>query len=125
MNIDNLTIGEAKALAAMFAGAAAQSAPAMIKGDGRKVIVRSRDAGVLFGKLVGYSPDGALVHLADARQMWSWAAKSGGTLIDCATVGVKAGKFSTTTSAATIINACAIIDVSDVAALSLEAASWA
>ncbi len=75
MSIDNLTIGEAKQLAAMFANANASS---RIQGNGRPVIVRSRDAGVQFGYLESY--EGSTVHLRNARQMWSWTAAEGGTL---------------------------------------------
>lgn len=99
------------------------SATPSVKGDGRAVIVRSRDAGVQFGYLVGY--EGSTVHLKNARQMWSWTADEGGTLLDCANHGVKAGKFSTSCSAVTVIGACAIIDCTDKAVKSLEAAKWA
>jgi hypothetical protein len=119
MNINDFTIGQARELAAMFAN----TSPAAVKSDERPVIVRSRDAGVQFGYLLGY--EGSTVHLRDARQMWSWTAAEGGTLLDCATHGVKAGKFSTTASRVTVIGACAIIDVSANALLSLENTKWA
>lgn len=119
MSIDNLTIGEAKQLAAMFANANASS---RIQGNGRPVIVRSRDAGVQFGYLESY--EGSTVHLRNARQMWSWTAAEGGTLLDCATHGVKAGRFSTTCASVTVIGACAIIDCTDKAVKTLEAAKW-
>lgn len=121
VNIDSMTIGEAKQLAAMFAGQ--QAGPREIPGNGRYVIVRSRDAGVQFGKLDRYT-EGGTVYLTDARQMWSWSAAEGGTLLDCATHGVKAGKFSTVSPAVTVIGACAIIDCTDKAAKTLEAAKW-
>lgn len=121
--IDNLTIGEAKELAKMFGGGA--SAPAAIKGDGRPVIVRSRDAGVQFGYLEEYSLTGATVTIRNARQMWSWTAAQGGTLLDCATHGVKAGKFSTANDRVIVINACAIIDCTPEAVKTLESAKWA
>lgn len=121
MSIDTLTIGEAKQLAAMFSGLA--SAPSRVPGDGRPVIVRSRDAGVQFGYLDGY--EGSTVHLKNARQMWSWTAAEGGTLFDCATHGVKGGKFSTACPAVTVIGACAIIDCTDKAVKTLESAKWA
>lgn len=126
MNIDDLTIGEAKRLASMF-GAGDASAPSteLIPGDSRPVIVRSRDAGVMYGKLVGYTPDGSRVHLTDARQMWSWTAAQGGTLADCATHGIKAGKISAPASAVIVVGACAIIDVSARAAETLDRATWA
>lgn len=122
MNIDDLTIGDAKRLAAMIGGGAGPSVPSGA-GNGRPVIVRSRDAGVQFGYLDRY--EGTTVHLRNARQMWSWTAAEGGTLLDCATHGVKAGKFSTTTSAVIVIGACAIIDCTDKAVKSLESAKWA
>ena len=97
--------------------------PQAVKGDGRAVIVRSRDAGVLCGKLDRY--EGSTVYLTNARQMWSWTAAEGGTLLDCATHGVKAGKFSAVNEAVVVIGACAIIDVSAKAAKTLELARWA
>jgi hypothetical protein len=124
MNVDDITIGEAKRLAALFgANAGASSGPAYIKGDMRPVIVRSRDAGVQFGYLDGY--EGSTVHLRNARQMWSWTAVSGGTLLDCANVGVKAGKFSAVAAAVIVIGACAIIDCAPEAVKTLESAKWA
>lgn len=119
MNIDDITIKQARELANMFA------APTPIKAaivPERPVIVRSRDAGCIYGYLLGY--EGSTVHLRDARQMWSWTASEGGTLIDCATHGVKAGKFSTSASRVTVIGACAIIDCTDTAAKTLEAQKW-
>lgn len=121
--IDDMTIGEAKALTAMFSGQA--SGPSVIKGDGRAVIVRARDAGVQFGYLQEYAADGSTVTIKNARQMWSWTAAEGGTLLDCATHGVRSGKFSTVAAQVIVINACAIIDCSDKAVKSLEGAKWA
>lgn len=122
-SIDNLTIGEAKALASMFAGQAQNQS--VIKGDGRAVIVRSRDAGVQFGYLQEYAADGSTVTIKNARQMWSWTAAEGGTLLDCAMHGVKGGKFSTAADRVIVIGACAIIDCTEKAVKSLESAKWA
>lgn len=121
MNLDELTIGEAKRLAALFGGAKAQTT---ISGGNRPVIVRSRHAGVQFGYLQEYAADGSTVTITNARQMWSWTAAKGGTLLDCATYGVKAGKFSNAASRVVVINACAIIDCAPDAVKSLESASW-
>lgn len=120
--IDDLTVGEAKRLAAMFAPASTPAIPS-VPGNGRPVIVRSRDAGVQFGYLDKF--EGSTVYLNSARQMWSWTAAEGGTLLDCATHGVKTGKFSTVASAVIVIGACAIIDCTDKAVKSLESAKWA
>lgn len=94
-----------------------------VNGDGRAVIVRSRDAGVQFGYLDGY--EGSTVYLKNVRQMWSWTAAEGGTLLDCATHGVSKGKFSTVAPAVIVIGACAIIDCTDKAIKSMESAKWA
>lgn len=119
-NIDNMTIGEAKKLAAMFGAGEAKSTP----GGNRPVIVRSRDAGVQFGYLQEYASDGSTVTLTSARQMWSWTAAQGGTLLDCATHGVTGGKFSSPASLVVVIGACAIIDCSPGAVKSLENQKW-
>ena len=88
---------------------------------GRKVIVRSRDAGVIYGEYV--SNDGSTVHLKNARQLWKWFAAQGISLIDVATYGVKKSecKFSTAQATVTVFNACAMIDVTNVASESIEA----
>lgn len=86
---------------------------------GRKVIVRSHDAGVIFGDYVGN--DGSTVHLRNGVQLWKWAAAQGISLIDVATYGVEASgcKFSTAAATVTVFNACALIDVTDIAAASI------
>ena len=91
--------------------------------DGRAVIVHSRDAGVQFGYLDHFQAPRSIsrTHGRCGR----WTAAKGGTLLDCATHGVSAGKFSTVASAVIVIGACAIIDCTSDAVKSLEAAKWA
>ena len=86
----------------------------------RKVIVRSRDAGVVYGEYAGN--DGDTVHVKNARQMWKWCAAKGISLIDVATYGVKKSecKFSPASATVTVFNACALIDVTSEAAASIE-----
>lgn len=122
MNLDQLTIGEAKQLASLFGGQPQKTS--VIDGGNRPVIVRSRDAGVQFGYLQEYAVDGSTVTITKARQMWSWTAAEGGTLLDCATHGVSKGKFSTTAERVVVINACAIIDCTDKAVKTLESQKW-
>jgi hypothetical protein len=88
---------------------------------GRKVIIRSRDAGVIYGEYAGN--DGSTVHLKNARQLWKWCAATGISLIDVATYGVKKSecKFSPAQATVTVFNACAMIDVTAEAAASVEA----
>lgn len=109
-------------IAKLLDGTQTPSAPASVKGEGRPVIVRSRDAGVQFGYLDRY--EGSTVYLTKARQMWSWTAAEGGTLLDCATHGVKGGKFSSVADAVIVIGACAIIDCTAKAVKTMESAKW-
>lgn len=124
----NLSAEQVIQIAAIMAGGQKCEAPVATHSKrgvqiGQKVIVRSRDAGVQFGTLDAY--EGSTVHLSNARQMWSWTAAEGGTLFDCATHGVKGGKFSAVAPTVTVIGACAIIKVEAKAVSSLEGAKWA
>ena len=121
-----ITIEQALALCSALNGNCSKPAaetPKQVIGElGRAVIVRSRDAGVLFGEYAGN--DGANVHLKNAVQMWQWFAEKGGTLLDCAVYGVRADKckFSEAAATATVFNACALIDCSADGAASLRKA---
>lgn len=117
MDINNLKA--AFALLEQIGQPKTESAPI---GDlGRKVIIRSREAGVIYGEYAGN--DGSTVHVKNARQLWKWFAAKGITLIDVATYGVKKSdcKFSTSQASVTVFNACAMIDVTAEAAVSIEA----
>lgn len=109
-----------KSAIAILENLGSENVPDTIREDGRKVIVRSRDAGVVYGEIIARS--GADITLQNARQLWKWQAAKGITLIDVATAGVKARgcKFSTETANIVILNACALIDVSSDAAASIE-----
>ena len=128
MDINNLTIGQAKEIAKLIACAGETPAPIITtpcnEGFGKKVIVRSRDAGVLYGTLVKF--EGTTVWLTDAIQVWKWKAVKGGTLIDCAEHGIiKSGsKVSGKSSSTVVLGACAIIEVAESAKKSFEEASW-
>lgn len=124
-----LTIEQALALANVLNGNKAEK-PDATEVNGplyRPVIVRSRDAGVIFGEYCGNS--GSTVYLRNARQMWKWFASKGGTLIDCATYGVDGSKcqFSPAQATVTVFNACALIDCTPDAAKSIsnvEGGKW-
>lgn len=128
MDINSLTIGQAKEIAKLVSCAGDTVSPAAtpynFEGPGKKVIVRSRDAGVLYGTLGKF--EGTTVWLTDAIQVWKWKAVKGGTLIDCAEYGiVKSGsKVSGKSSSTIVLGACAIIEVADIAKKSFEEASW-
>ena len=111
-----------KAAVALLEGITAQPAASAAIGQlGRKVIVRSRDAGVIYGEYAGN--DGDTIHIRNGRQLWKWKAAKGISLIDVATYGVTKSdcKFSSASATVTVFNACALIDVTDDAAKSIEA----
>jgi hypothetical protein len=119
-SLDNLTLGQLKALSAMIGGG--KAGPSRVEGDGRAVIVRARDAGVHYGKLVAY--EGRTVWLRDARRLWSWTAREGVALSGVATAGIVAGKSKVDriVSAIVILDACEIIDATESASATIEAA---
>ena len=89
MNIKDLTIGQAKELAAMFGNKSTESTEStglncMI---GKKVIIRTYSAGVWFGELG--QKDRNEVILLNARRMWTWWAKEGISLSSVAVHGIK------------------------------------
>lgn len=88
MNIDELTIGQAKQLAAAFGGGAtANGLNGMI---GQQVIIRTYSAGVWFGTLEQKS--GNEVILSDARRMWRWWAAQSISLSAVALFGINRDK---------------------------------
>ncbi len=88
MNINDLTIGDAKQLASMFGGdRKPEGLDCMI---GKEVIIRTYSAGVWFGTLD--QKDGNEVILKDARRMWKWWAAESISLSACAKYGVKHDK---------------------------------
>jgi hypothetical protein len=73
MNIENLTIGEARQLAAMFSINRAAPLPDPLLGS--YVIVRCRDAGVHAGVLE--SRAGRECVLTESRRLWYWKPARG------------------------------------------------
>lgn len=91
-NIDNLTFGELKQIAAMFQTRASASA-ATHPFVGKYVICRCYSAGVHAGELV--SQDGDQVVLKNSRRLWQWVANGGVALSGLAVNGLKSGKIDT------------------------------
>ena len=85
MNIDNLTFGELKQIAAMFAGQQNTPKPANPV-IGQYCIARCYAAGVHAGTVE--SVDGENVVLKDSRRLWSWKANDGIALSGVAQHGV-------------------------------------
>jgi hypothetical protein len=75
MNIDNLTFGELKQIAAMFG--ATQQAPQAHPMVGQYVILRCQSAGVHAGELVSQTGDSAV--LKNSRRLSYWKAANAGS----------------------------------------------
>lgn len=112
MDISNLTIGQAREIAAMFGTsvAGATSANPMI---GKYVIVRCRDAGVHAGVLE--STDGRSCILTDARRLWYWKVNGSGDFLNAiALSGVHSdSKLSAPVARINLTENCEILQCSD------------
>ena len=103
--IDNLTIGEAKQLAAIFATQPAKAAHPFV---GMNVIARCYAAGVHAGEVV--SVDGENVILKNSYRLWSWTAVDGIALSGVAQNGVKnGGKIDTKNPLIYLAGVCELI----------------
>lgn len=89
MNINDLTIGQAKELAALLN--AGQSCTTPHPFVGRYVLCRCYSAGVHAGILV--SQEGENVVLKNSRRLWSWKASDGIALSGVAQHGINDGKL--------------------------------
>jgi len=119
MNTNDLTIGQAKELAAMFG---AQAAPQFVTPHiGKRCIVRTYASGVFCGTVVAH--DGRMVELHDCRRMWSWKAADGISLSAVAVSGVdpKNSRFPVATPAQTVLDALEIIPASAASLASIDA----
>lgn len=94
IDLDSLTIGEAKRLASLFGGATtAPSASPFAPLVGKVALVRSRGSGVWAG-LVESAHEGAAGHaitLSNARRLWSWTGA--GECSSLALTGPTGGKI--------------------------------
>jgi hypothetical protein len=88
MDINNLTIGQAKELANMF-GNQSQS-EGINFGIGKNVIIRTYSAGVWCGTLAQKSANEVV--LTGARRMWRWWAKESISLSGVANYGINQDK---------------------------------
>jgi hypothetical protein len=101
IDLDSLTIGQARELASRF-GALAAPSPSLPPASpshpfvGRYVILRCASAGVHAGKLVSQTGDQAI--LQDSRRLWQWKARAGVALSGLAVHGLHSGKIDTLVS---------------------------
>lgn len=90
--------------------------------DLKPVIVRTYSAGVHFGYLV--SRDGKEVALERSRRIWSWVGAW--TLSEIASAGLDSAKSRVAAPVSIVLTeAIEIIDCTEAAVRSIEAASWA
>ena len=113
MNIENMTYGELRKIAALFANV--QAAPST-KPDhpfvGQFVIARCYAAGVHAGEVV--SVDGENVVLKDSYRLWSWKAEDGSALSGLAQSGLKPGcNVDTKNPTIYLTGVCELIPVAD------------
>lgn len=122
ININELTIGQAKELAAMFGAVApAQSSGSFTPHIGKRCIIRMYASGVFFGEIA--AQDGRMVEIKNSRRLWGWKASESISLSAVAVHGVKdAGcKFAPAVPTMTVLDALEIIPASDKAAASIDA----
>ena len=121
-NIDDLTVGQARELVAMFggmAGAAPAAAPHPF--TGKYCICRCSAAGVHAGEVV--SVNGDTVILRNSRRLWQWQARDGVALSGVAQNGLAGGKIDTLNPGIWLSGVCEIIPCSDAARESIQNAN--
>lgn len=121
MNLDNMTYGELKQIAALFNGQTAQSSPHPMVG--KYCIARCYSAGVHAGEVV--SVDGENVILKDSRRLWSWKAKDGVALSGVAQNGITKdkSKLDTLNPEIALTGVCELIPCSETAKESINGKS--
>ncbi|MEI7177088.1 DUF6948 domain-containing protein [Pectobacterium carotovorum] len=90
MNINDLTIGQAKELASIFGSTSNNEPPIGSQFIGKPVIIRTYSAGVWFGVLSEKSGNEVIVK--NARRMWRWQAKESISLSAVAKFGIDQSK---------------------------------
>ena len=90
MNINELTIGQAKELASLFGGQSTSSNDGINFAIGEHVIIRTYSAGVWAGTLKQKA--GNEVILGDAKRLWRWWAKESISLSAVANYGINRDK---------------------------------
>jgi len=119
MNIDNLTVAQAREIAAMFGNTpSAPTAPHPMVG--KYVILRCYSAGVHAGWLVSQRGDEAV--LRDSRRLWSWQTRGGIALSGLAVHGLKGGKVDTMLAEIALTGVIETIPCSDTARETINAA---
>jgi hypothetical protein len=100
MNINDMTIGEAREIAALFSNSHVPASADKPRWPhpllGKRVLVRTYSAGVHIGTLASVNPDNAMeCHLKDALRLWKWT-DGGLSLSAVAHNGIKGGRLNRT-----------------------------
>ena len=120
MNINELTIGEAKELASMFGGNTSNDG--LNDMVGKKVIIRTYSAGNFFGTLS--KKLGNEVILTNARRLWYWKAAKEISLSAVSLYGLNCGESKIVAPVESIwLEAVEIIPCTDVSIKSIEGAA--
>ena len=90
ININDLTIGQAKQLASLFDASQPQQTLGLNSMIGKKCIVRTYSAGVWFGEIEQKSGNEVIVK--NARRMWQWWAAESISLSGVSLYGIKQHK---------------------------------
>jgi hypothetical protein len=119
MNIDELTLGQAKQLAAMLKPFDDSVNAAKHPMVGKHCIARCYTAGVHAG-IVSHV-DGENVILVDSRRLWSWKAADGIALSGVAQHGIASGKLDVVNPLIYLTGVCELIPISTKAMESINA----
>ena len=120
IDINSLTIGQAKELASLF-GAAQPQQPSLNSMVGKKCVIRTYSAGVWFGEVAEKSGNEVIVK--NARRLWKWWAAEGISLSSVALHGVKHEESRIAEAVPAVwMEAIELIPASDKAIASIEGA---
>ncbi|MBV8061058.1 MAG: hypothetical protein JO253_05990 [Alphaproteobacteria bacterium] len=120
MNIEDLTIKQARELAALFGATQSSGESLGSHMVGKYVIARCYSAGVHAGEVVKAHNDEVI--LKNARRLWQWQAKDGVALSGLAQHGLKGGKVDTIVPEIYLTGVCELIPCSAAAKDSIHGA---
>ncbi len=122
MDINQLTIAQAREIARIFGGIVSSESvsPAPHPFVGKYVILHCYSAGVHAGVLISQVGDQAILH--NSRRLWSWTANAGVALSGVAINGLKSGKIDTLVPEIALTGVIETIPCTDAARDSINAA---
>ena len=109
MNLDDLTYGQLKQIAAMFYSTVSGDSEIVTPHIGKKCIVRTYAAGVHYGRVAAQS--GQQVELTESRRLWKWDVTGQG--ISLSEVAVY-GPFGPDTRICIAVPAITLLDVIEI-----------